>query len=844
MASTLPTSACMLLAALATAAGAAVTNSSSTTDVYPVKYSLGDSSSTSDFSSSTCVTLTVADPVVTLDYLTEIGGFPFIEVSNVSAVGVQIESRYSEAKASLGLPQADGPWTYSNGLSNTFRVETFDVTSSGRVQSFFIQGGLRWQAIKLLGEGSLTFCGAGIASGNDVRTVESLPGSFESSNNIYNKIWALGVRSTQQSCIASGTAPSTWELTDEGALIRGQSPAQSTLGTVFSNYTLRFSTKIVRGGTGWRTAVGLKGYGQYIVLTSEYPEGTFLNTNKTLLPPNTLVTNFGWSIVNQTTLETGPTIEYPVPFNVKEGVWYEISTAINATGYSVSINGSDPIFVSNQNSLDGWADIRGSSGDKTAGTWGFGPFQDQEAYFTNVVVEASNGTVLYQSDLKTESVLEEYGVAPNTHNVCLDGAKRDRLVWTGDYAHTQRIIGASTNSSEFSTGTLSYALEWQAPNGSSYAGFSGMSAAMGASPEYGTDSAGYAIIDYQFLYLIAFADYYQFSGDHAFLTAHWQQLKTIVSALLPLVDASSNLVTFGSVPGFFFLGAANGTAPSSTFVYALRKAAILASAAGDNSTAASWTATADSIAAAVNSQLWNADLGIYALSLDSFGNYSIADTAMAILADIADSDRAASAIAALDALRSGIGYKTASTIATPANETSLSPNLSGFLLEALLKASLNAPTNSTAAIARAVSVLLDGLWSAMVTDELYATGSSWEYVYGDGRPGLDTYTSHAHPWGGAPTYVLTEYVLGIRAMQPGFREWLFEPSVAVTGVVDVEWVKGRVPVPGGGIEGGWWKVDGGVRVKACGVEGTRGVVRVPGKEEVVVEGVECIDEVL
>lgn len=816
---------------------------SSKTDVYPVKYSFGNSSATANFSSSTCLTLTAANPVVTLDYLTEIGGFPFIEVSNFSAVGTQIESRYSDAKASLDLPQADGPWTYSNGLSNTFRVETINVTSSGRLESFFIQGGQRWQAIKLLGEGSLTFCGAGMATGNDVRVMENLPGYFESSKEIYNKIWALGVRSTQQSCIASGSAPSTWEITDDGALIRGQAPAQSTLGTSFSNYTLKFFTKIVRGGTGWRTAVGLKGYGEYFVLTSEYPEGTFLNTNTTLLPPNTLVTNFGWSLVNQTTLETGPTIQYPVPIDIKEGEWYEISTAINATGYAVSINGSDPIFVSNENSLDGWADIRGSSGDKTAGTWGFGPFQDQEAYFTNVVVEASNGTILYRSDLKDDSVLEEYGVAPNTHNVCLDGAKRDRLVWTGDYAHTQRIIGASTNSSEFSTGTLSYALEWQAPNGSSFAGFSGMSAAMGASPKYGTDSAGYALIDYQFLYLIAFADYFQFSGDLAFLTAHWQQLKTLVSALLPLIDTSSHLITPGTIPGAFFLGASNGTAPSSAFVHALRKAAALASAAGDNGTASTWTATAQRVADAVNAQLWNEDSETYAVSLGSFGNSSITGTAFAILADIADEQRSARAIAALADLRLGVGYKQDSSVATPANETSLSPNLSGFLLEALLKASANA--TDAAAIAEAVSVLLDGLWPAMVTDDRYATGGAWEYVYGDGRPGLDTYTSHAHPWGGAPTYVLSEYVLGIRATRPGFVEWVFEPSVAVTGVVDVDWVKGRVPVPGGGIEGGWWKEeDGGVRVKVCGVEGTKGVVRVPGKSEVAVEGAECIDEVL
>ncbi|KAL1621742.1 hypothetical protein SLS54_005265 [Diplodia seriata] len=806
----------------------------------------------------------------------EIGGFPFIEVTDVPTCGVQIESRYSEAKASLDLPQADGPWTFSNGLSNTFRVETFNVSSPGRLQSFFIQGGQRWQAIKLLGEGSFTFCGAGMASGNDIRTIEELPGNFNSSNDMYNKIWALGVRSAQQACIASGSAPSTWEITNDGVFVRGQAPAQSSLGTEYGNYTLTFSTKIARGGTGWRVAASIQGYGQYFVLTSEYPEGTFLNTNRTLLPPSTLVANYGWSLVNQTTLETGPNLYYPLPFEVKEDKWYNITTTINATGYAVSIDGSDPIFVSNANGINS-APSTFSSGDKTSGTWGFGPFQDQQAYFTNVVVEAENGTVLYKSDLKGASVLEEHGVAANTHNVCLDGAKRDRLVWTGDYAHTQRIIAASTASTAFSTGTLAYALEWQAPNSSLYPNFSGMSASMGASPAVGgTARAGYALVDYQFLYLLAFADYHRATADSSFLATHYPQLRRLAASLAAtLVDPVTGLVSIPpSLPGIFFLGPpANATAPSALFAHALARAADLASAAGDPDSAASWTETAAAVAAAVDALLWNDEAGAYAVSLDAPSNISVAATAWPILAGIAAPRRRSRAIAALDdRLRLGVGYKSDESVPDAlANETALSPNLSGFLLEALMVASREAAfdddagssyssssssSSSAAATRSALSHLLDDLWPAMLTNDAYATGSSWEYVLPDGAPGLGpSYTSLAHPWGGAPTYVLTEHVLGVRPTAPGFATWAFEPSGAVSRDVDVEWVRGRVPVPvpvpgggGGGaaVEAGWWRVRGGdgVRVRVCGVRGTRGVVRVPGRRVVDVVGAECVDEVV
>lgn len=39
-----------------------------------------------------------------------------------------------------------------------------------------------------------------------------------------------------------------------------------------------------------------------IVLTSEYPDGSFANIDRSLVPPNTLVVGRGWSLQNQTSL--------------------------------------------------------------------------------------------------------------------------------------------------------------------------------------------------------------------------------------------------------------------------------------------------------------------------------------------------------------------------------------------------------------------------------------------------------------------------------------------------------------------------------------------------------------
>ncbi|KAK8253209.1 Six-hairpin glycosidase-like protein [Phyllosticta capitalensis] len=825
-----------------------------TTDIYPTTLQTNSTSENLPYSDSSFISLSRSNPTTVLDYGTESAGFPFIEVASLSDPGVQIELRYSEGKAYLDEPQADGPWTFSNGLSNTFRVETFNVTEPGRVQSFFIQGGLRWQGIKVLGDASITISRVGLASTSDNTPLDELPGYFESSNDTLNQIWGLGARASQQACVANGSAPSTWEITDEGAFIRGQAPAQSALGPNYSNYTMTFSTKIARGGTGWRVAAAVGGYGPYLVLTSEYPEGTFLNTNRSLLPPNTLVTGFGYSLVNQTTLTTGPVVQYPVDLVIRENEWYSISTSINATGYSVSINGSSPIFVSNANTVPDWETTFGANGDATLGTWGFGPFQDQAAYVKDVSVTASNGTRLYHNAMTSESpTLTEYGVAANTHSVCLDGAKRDRLVWSGDFLHTAFILAHSTGRTDFLSETLAFLLDWRGPEGSIFADLAGMSPKMGSSTQYIAAFAdGYGLLDYQFLFLAAAGEFYQHYGADALpaLRSHWDELKGVVTAVLPLVNSDSGLIsTSDALPGAFFLGAANGTAPSSAFVYALRRMSAVASAIGDNSSAASWTATAATVADAINARLWNPARGTYATDIASFANSSsVSGTAFAILAGVANATQALAAVAALDELRCGVGYKDNS--ATDCGEsTQISPNTNGFLLSAVASVlsssssssehdSDETTTNTTEASIPFLH-LLTSLWPSMLHPS-YASGASWEYLTpglsSAPIPALSAYTSLSHPWGGAPTYMLPSFVLGVRATAPGFREWqVVVPAFeAVRRDLGVSWARGRVPVGGGGSVAVEWMREGEevevVKVRVSAPAGTKGRVGVGGRE--------------
>ncbi|KAL5377223.1 hypothetical protein DPSP01_009889 [Paraphaeosphaeria sporulosa] len=792
-------------------------------NVYPTRYfdnNAADPTFGSSYENSTSITLSSSQPVVTLDYGAEIAGFPFF-VTTTNGTAAQIEVRYSESLVGLSHDNADGPWTFSNGLSNSFRVETFAIDDSGHVESFFVQGGQRWQSIRVLGKGTITLDRVGFRATSDHTDADKLPGYLETNNETYNKVFDLGGRVVQVACVDAGNAPSTWELTNAGALVRGQTTAQSAKGILLApaNYTLEFDTKIVRGGTGWRIASASQPFGPYFVLTSNYPdETTFTNTNKTLLPPNTLIVNSGWNIVNQTSLETPANKLFALNVSVEEGKWYRISTAIEVDGYRVLLDGEEIALVP-LSQPDPAA--RFGSGSAYAGTWGFGGYQDHNTMFTNVSVTSDNGTRIYQSDLTSASTLVEYGVAPLEHSVCLDGAKRDRLVWIGDFYHTVRVVAQTTARWDHILGSIDLVLGFQVPSGI-YAGFVPISPGMGTRPEYTEAYQGWqGLVDYQDLFLAGIGEYYRYTGDTAGLKKHWGKIKMLAEAKLAFVDPISGLVadTPEIKNPFNFLGPVNGSAVSGLFAFTLRRLAPLAVALGDAEAARKFNSTASKINDAINEHLWNPSLGTYSLGLDSPGNFSLTGVAWAILSGAANSSQIASSLLKLQELRFGPGYRTSSAEAE-SPEYQLAPNPSGFLLEALFQSYLNYGSDS----ATAASHLLGGLWGSMVNNDSYFSGASWEYVNPDGSPGLDLFTSLAHPWGAAPSYVLPEYLLGVRPTISGYKSFVVNPAVGFLGLTEAG---GRVPTPFGPIKAGWTANGTHATIDVDVPEGTTGAFQVP-----------------
>ncbi|GKU22803.1 unnamed protein product [Fusarium langsethiae] len=228
--------------------------------------------------------------VAVIDYGIEVGGVPFFDVESLSGPA-QIEVKYTEAYQGLEEPFSDGPLLYGNQLANNFRIQTLNVTKTGRYDVFLVQGGQRWESLRLLTEGTIKFSNVGFHATFPNLDPDKEPGFFECSDKRLNEIWKLGVRGAQSSCLEQGSQPSTWRVDPKnGVLIESLRPIQSEKAPVVGNHTLEFETKIERGGLWYGVAWEIgKGGGIGLQITGDLPKATtFTNHNYTLSPRNTI----------------------------------------------------------------------------------------------------------------------------------------------------------------------------------------------------------------------------------------------------------------------------------------------------------------------------------------------------------------------------------------------------------------------------------------------------------------------------------------------------------------------------------------------------------------------------
>lgn len=96
------------------------------------------------------------------------------------------------------------------------------------------------------------------------------------------------------------------------------------------------------------------------------------------------------------------------------------------------------------------------------------------------------------------------------------------------------------------------------------------------------------------------------------------------------------------------------------------------------------------------------------------------------------------------------------------------------------------------------------------------------------------YVSLAHGWSSGPTVWLTEEILGVRPIQPGFREAAIRPDLA-----GLEWARGSVPTPSGVINVNYKARSAGLEARVSLPSGVTARVSMPvcpGQRPLLVDG--------
>lgn len=409
--------------------------------------------------------------------------------------------------------------------------------------------------------------------------------------------------------------------------------------------------------------------------------------------------------------------------------------------------------------------------------------------------------------------------AVTNQDLLIDGAKRDRAVWSGDQLIAD-LTDYYTSDPAYARDSLALLLDHPATVAGAFVPTIGTLPQPGPLPgacspnpmattQCRTWSASYSMV-----VVSALDEYLRYTGDVAFVRQHWSAVVRQMAwdaeqigpdGLVAVTSADDSDWNIEQVPGEL-------TYVNAVYVQALHSAADLAAALGQPDQATAWTQAARRVVAAVNAQLWDPATGVYDPSTTERAGVVQDANVMAVLAGIAGPARATSVLATLDrSLHSPYGPMSAASRLPAGYVQDVSPYMGGFNVLADFESG-----NADGALA-----LIRQEWGFMVTHD--PGGVDWERIQPDGVPaGGITADSSAHAWSTGPTAALSEYVAGVAPAAPGYDRWSIAPQPG-----DLQWAQGTVPTPHGTIAVSWDRTPTSFVVTESTPVGTTGTVAVP-----------------
>jgi alpha-L-rhamnosidase len=727
-----------------------------------------------------------ATPTIVLDYGKNVGGIPFFTVSAESGsptlqAGYSEAGQYETATGDGGVPWAEG---------DSSRSDDYPVSASGTITNRYVQGGERYEEITLTSAGSVTLSAVGINYIADRTQAANLPGYFDSSSTELNQIWYDSEYTDQLDSVPAGSLPGAWTINGGVLDAAGASSAVGLLnqGSTWTNYTTTFDADVVDNQAGWAVR-GKDANDAYVFILND-------STDTTGTPNRLQEFDLAGGTYNSLGTVT-------LPNSLLAGTWHTVTTTVSGSTITVSLDNTTLTTLTNT--------------AYSTGTVGFRESTGEEADFKDLTVTSSTGSTLYSDTLSSSANLADFSIpGVNQYASILDGAKRDRAIWVGDMNVETPSVFYSTDDAAYIKGSLQLLGSYQLSSGFVTGDLppqDPLHTGAAISGTTGTYSASYSMY-----FVLGLEDYYLYSGDTTFIDQEWPIAQAELAWNATQLDSNGLFVTNSSDDDDwdYYDGGKDGEVTEYNLLYykALLDGAILATAAGNTSQAATYTSEAAALKTAINAHLYNSSTGLYYLSNGDTTTVAQDANSLAVLYGVAPTADDTTLLATLktDLWTTAYGPRPFSG---SSYADVISPFVSGYELDARLAA------NDTAD----AQTLLNTVWGGMIAPGQNDTSTMWENVSGtNGQPGNGAGTSLSHGWSTTPVSALSGEVLGVQPDTAGYATWTVEPHPG-----NLSWAEGNVPTPHGNLSVDWAGESGvgQFSVSLTAPSGTIGTIAVP-----------------
>jgi len=730
-------------------------------------------------------------PVIVFDYGKEVGGVPYFFVSSETG-SPTLQAGYSESSLYISAT-GDGTTPWAEG--DPSRYDDYPVTGAGTITSQYVQGGERYEEITLTTPGTVTLSGIGVNYVADQTQASGLAGYFDSSSGELNQIWYDSEYTDQLDSVPADSLPSSWTenggvLQASGSLggVSADSVGLLNGGSSWGDYTMSFQTQIVDNQSGWFVRGQDANDGYAFILDDSTDTAGTANELQEFDESGGTYNSMG-------------TVALPAP--LLPGTWHTVTTTVSGSTLTVSLDSKQLAQLTNT--------------AYATGTVGFREYPDGEvADFRDLTVTSSTGSTLFSNPLSSASALADFTVpGVNASASVVDGAKRDRAIWSGDLNVEIPAIAYSTDNAAYAKGALTLLGDDQLTSGFVTGDLPPQNPAVTSDP---VGTTGSYSASYSTYWVLDLADYYLYTGDSAFVTQELPVVKKELAWDASQTDANGLLVTSSSddADWDFYDPGKNGEVTAYNLLYykALLDGATLAAAAGDTADASAYTSAAAALKTAINAHLYDSATGLYYLSDDDTATVAQDANSLAVLYGVAPAADDATILAALKTDLWTTPYGPEPFSGSTYSDV-ISPYATGYEVDASLAANDTADAES----------LLTTEWGDMIGSGADQTGTMWENISpSTGLVGFGASSSLAHGWSTTPVSALSGYVLGVQPATAGYATWTVQPHPGT-----LSWSEGSVPTPHGSI-GVDWSGESGTgdfSMQVTAPSGTTGTIAVP-----------------